>query len=82
MTIKAVIFDMGGVLLDAVNYKYFKKMEGLTNTDEKTIRNFIVSLLVDYESRSTPPISNITAFIAMHSALYYGSYYYLCMLPF
>ncbi len=50
MAIKAVIFDMGGVLLDAVNYKYFRKMEGLTNTNEKTIRNFIVSLLVHYES--------------------------------
>ena len=52
MAIKAVIFDMGGVLLDAVNYKYFRKMEGLTNTSEKTIRNFIVSLLVRYESGS------------------------------
>jgi putative hydrolase of the HAD superfamily len=52
MAIKAVIFDMGGVLLDAVNYKYFRKMEGLTNTSEKIIRNFIVSLLVRYESGS------------------------------
>ena len=50
MVIKAVIFDMGGVLLDAVNYKYFRKMEGITNTSEKTIRNFIESLLADYES--------------------------------
>ena len=50
MAIKAVIFDMGGVLLDAVNYKYFRKMEGITNTNEKTIRNFIESLLADYES--------------------------------
>ena len=50
MAIKAVIFDMGGVLLDAVNYKYFKKMAGLTNTDKKTIKKFIVSLLVQYES--------------------------------
>ena len=40
MAIKAVIFDMGGVLLDAVNYKYFRKMEGITNTSEKTIRDF------------------------------------------
>ena len=52
MAIKAVIFDMGGVLLDAVNYKYFRKMEGITNTSEKTIRDFIVSLLVRYESGS------------------------------
>jgi len=50
MAIKAVIFDMGGVLLDAVNYKYFRKMEGFTHTSEKTIRNFIESMLADYES--------------------------------
>lgn len=50
MAIKAVVFDMGGVLLDAVNYKYFRKMEGITDTDEKTIRKFIRSLLIYYES--------------------------------
>lgn len=52
MAIKAVIFDMGGVLIDAVNYKYFRKMEGLTNVGEPVVRKFIVSLLVDYETGS------------------------------
>lgn len=50
MAIKAIIFDMGGVLLDAVNYKYFRKLEGLTNTDDQTMRKFVVPMLARYES--------------------------------
>ncbi len=48
--IKAIIFDMGGVLLDAVNYKYFNRIEALTGIDGKIIKKYVNSQLAPFES--------------------------------